>query len=108
MVRLKILSTISHESHYEYISVIDTMAADLVFCKSHVWSGYVPKYFRSLPRLLIDYLGIDSSDIFYPRYRMTHLAEDSEVWLTRPAPEHLVLGAARNCLYLLPLHRQIR
>ena len=84
------------------------MAADQVFCTNHVWGGYVPKYFRSLPRLLMDYLGIESSGIFYPRYRLTHLAEDSQVWLTRPALPHLVLGAARNCLYLLPLHRQIR
>ena len=97
-----------HQWNISMVNVIDTMAADLVFCKNHVWSGYVPKYFRGLPRLLMDYLGIDTSDIFYPRYRMTHLAEDSEVWLTRPAADHLVLGAARNCLYLLSLHRQIR
>ena len=97
-----------HQWNINMENVIDTMAADLVFCTNHVWGGYVPKYFRSLPRLLMDYLGIESSGIFYPRYRLTHLAEDSQVWLTRPALPHLVLGAARNCLYLLPLHRQIR
>ena len=97
-----------HQWNVSLVNVVDTMAADLVFCTNHVWGGYVPKYFRSLPRLLIDYLGIASPHIFYPRYRRTHLAEDSEVWLTRPALDHLVLGAARNCLYLIPLHRQIR
>ena len=97
-----------HQWNVRMENVIDTMAADHVFCTDHVYRGYKPMYFRSLPRLLIDYLGIESSHIFYPRYRMTHLAEDSEVWLCRPALDHLVLGAARNCLYLLSLHRQIR
>ena len=97
-----------HQMGIEMENVIDTMASDLVFCSQHVFGGHIPKYYRSLPRLLMDYLGISHSHIFFPRYRRTHLAEDSHTWIIRPALDHLVLGAARNCLYLIPLHHQLR
>ena len=103
----QICDCLFHQWNTRMENVIDTMAADLVFCSHNVYGRFIPKYYRSLPRLLIDYLGVGDSHIFYPRYRRTHLAEDSAVWTTRPLPDHLVVGAARNCLYLLPLHRQI-
>jgi len=89
-------------------SVWDTMAGDMVFSTQHVYDGFIPQYARSLPHLLKDYLGIADDKIFFPRYRRTHLAHDSSVWKTRPLPKHLVLGAARNTLYLLALYKVVK
>lgn len=104
----QICDCLFHQWDVKMENIMDTMAADLVFCSEYVFGKQIPKYFRSLPRLLVDYLGIATSHIFFPRYRRTQLASDSSVWVTRPAADHLVLGAARNCLYLLPLYNQIR
>jgi len=92
----------------EMVNVWDTMAGDLVFSTQNVFDGFVPQYARSLPHLLKDYMGIADSMIFFPRYRRTHLAFDSSVWKIRPLPNHLVLGAARNNLYLLALYKVVK
>ena len=97
-----------HQFDVKMINVYDTMVGDFVFCNQFCYGGYLPANFRSLSLLLRDYLGIEDFHIFYPRYRRTHMDQDSQVWVTRPASDYLLLGAARNCLYLLSLYNIIR
>ena len=85
-------------------NIWNTMAGDIVFSND----GFVPQYARSLAHLLKDYLGIADTKIYFPRYRRSHLAYDSSIWQSRPPPTHLVLGAARNTLYLLALYKKVR
>eukprot|EP00092_Neocalanus_flemingeri_P013813 GFUD01014899.1.p1 GENE.GFUD01014899.1~~GFUD01014899.1.p1 ORF type:complete len:196 (-),score=51.45 GFUD01014899.1:46-633(-) len=80
----------------------------MLFSTQYVYDGFIPRYARSLAHLLKDYLGIADSDIYFPRYRRTHLAYDSSIWKARPLPNHLVLGAARNTLYMLALYKVVR
>ena len=63
---------------------------------------------RSLAHLLKNYLGIADNKIYFPQYIRSHLAYDSNIWQSRPPPTHLVLGAARNTLYLLALYKVVR
>ena len=97
-----------HQYGVKLEKVYDTMIGDVVFCNQNVYRGFLPAYNRSLVSLLRNYLGIEDFHIFYPRYRRTHLNEDSEVWMQRPSSEYLLLGAARNCLYLQSLFKIIR
>ena len=89
-------------------NVFDTMIGDIVFLNQYAFGGFLPAFNRSLSTVLRDYLGIEDFHIFYPRYRRTHLAEDSAVWVERPSSISLLLGAARNCLYLPALYRIVR
>jgi len=99
---------LTHQWGVTLTNVWDTLAGDMVFSTQFVYDGFVPQYARSLPHLLKDYLGIADSKIYFPRYRRTHLAYDSSIWKARPLPQHLVLGAARNTLYLLALYKVVR
>ena len=89
-------------------NVFDTMIGDIVFLNQYAFGGFLPAFNRSLSMVLRDYLGIEDFHIFYPRYRRTHLAKDSTVWEARPASNSLLLGAARNCLYLQALFQIVR
>jgi len=86
----------------------DTMIADQVFCTQMVFGGFVPGFYRSLSMILRNYLGIEDYHIFYPRYRRDSYEKDMAVWYLRPISEYLLLGAARNCLYLPALYKIIR
>ena len=97
-----------HQYEVKIGRVYDTMIGDHVFCNQFCSGGFLPANFRSLPLLLRDYLGIEDFHIFYPRVRRTHLDQDSAVWEQRPSSDYLLLGAARNCLYLLPLSSLVR
>ena len=97
-----------HQFDVKVVNVSDTMVGDYVFCSQFCYGGYLQANFRSLSLLLRDYLGIEDFHIFYPRYRRTHLDQDSKVWETRPSSDYLLLGAARNCLYLLSLYNIVR
>ena len=97
-----------HQFDVSVVNVYDTMVGDYVFCNQFCYGGYLPANFRSLSLLLRDYLGIEDFHIFYPRYRRTHLDQDSKVWEARPSSDYLLLGAARNCLYLISLYNIVR
>ena len=103
-----IADCLHHQYGVEIVNMYDTMVGDQVLLNQQVFEGFLPSNFRSLSTLLRDYLGIEDYHIFYPRYRRTHLEQDSSVWETRPASQWLLLGAARNCLYLQALHRVVR
>ena len=97
-----------HQYGVEIVNLYDTMVGDQVFLNQQVYEGFLPSNFRSLSSVLRDYLGIEDYHIFYPRYRRIHLEQDSSVWETRPASQCLLLGAARNCLYLQALYGVVR
>jgi len=99
---------LTHQWNISLTNVWDTMAGDMVFSTQYIYDGFVPQYARSLPHLLKDYLGIADDKIYFPRYRRSHLAYDSSIWKIRPLPSHLVLGAARNTLYLIALYKVVR
>jgi len=97
-----------HQYKINLENVWDTLAGDLVFANQHIFSGFVPKFGRCLGGLLRDYLGVEDKDIFYPRQRRTHLDEDSSIWMQRPLPPHLLIGAARTALYLPELYNIVK
>jgi len=97
-----------HQYDVKIENVFDTMIADQVFCTNMVFGGFIPGFYRSLSMILRDYLGIEDYHIFYPRYRRDSYEKDMTVWDLRPMSEYLVLGAARNCLYLPALQKMIR
>ena len=97
-----------HQYGVEITNMYDTMVGDQVFLSQQVYEGFLPSNFRSLSSALRDYLGIEDYHIFYPRYRRTHLVQDTSVWEARPASHCLLLGAARNCLYLQALYGVVR
>ena len=99
---------LTHQWSVTLSNVWDTMAGDMVFSTQHVYDGFVPQYIRSLAHLLKNYLGIADNKIYFPQYIRSHLAYDSNIWQSRPPPTHLVLGAARNTLYLLALYKVVR
>ena len=103
-----IADCLHHQYGVEIVNMYDTMVGDQVLLNQQVFEGFLPSNFRSLSTLLRDYLGIEDYHIFYPRYRRTHLEQDTSVWETRPASQCLLLGAARNCLYLQALYGVVR
>ena len=96
-----------HQFGLEIKNPVDTMIADLTYCSQRVHDGFIPATYRSLQVCLKQYLGVADHHIFFPRYRLAYRDQDTMIWESRPLPQHLVVGAARNCLYLLPLFRII-
>ena len=103
-----IADCLHHQYGVEIVNMYDTMVGDQVFLNQQVFEGFLPSNFRSLSTVLRDYLGIEDYHIFYPRYRRTHMEQDTSVWKARPASQCLLLGAARNCLYLQALYGVVR
>ena len=97
-----------HQHEVRLAGVWDTMAADMVFVTATVQFGLLPRYTRSQAHLLRDYLGVDDLHLAFPRYRRAHLSADLARWRERPLPEHLLLIAAREVLYLPCLHALVR
>ncbi len=89
-------------------NVYDTLAAHVLFVTWSLYAGYMPKYAHSLGNLARAYFGISGSSLFFPHYRLSQLREDMAIWMERPLPENLVIGAARNAAYLLDLQRATR
>jgi len=104
----QIADCLHHQWEVDIVNIWDTMAGDIVFTTQFVYDGFIPQYVRSLSHLLKDYIGIADSHIYFPRYRRSHLAYDSSIWKGRPLPDHLMLGGARNVLYLLALYKVVR
>ncbi len=73
-----------------------------------MYAGHLPKYAYSLPNLVRGYFGVTGAHLFFPHYRQHSLREDTAVWLERPLPSHLEIGAVRNAAYLLDLQRATR
>jgi len=93
-----------HQYDVTLENVFDTLSADIVFHLNwSVHKGYIQKYARALPHMAKEYLGVKDSDLFFPKVRKSRLKEDTSIWRQRPLPKHLVLGAVRKTIYLLPL-----
>ena len=81
-----------------FLGVFDTMAGDMVYISNNLLFGLLPRYTRSQSHLIRDYLGVEDDQIAFPRYRRAKLAEEQEVWRTRPLAQNLQLLAARGVL----------
>ncbi len=73
-----------------------------------LYAGFFPKYAWSVNNLARAYFGVTGTHLFFPHYRYHNLREDMRIWLERPLPESLEIGAVRNAAYLLDLQRATR
>ena len=89
-------------------NVYDTLAAHALFVTWSIYSGYLPKYAHSYNNLVRGYLGIRGESLFFPHYRAHNEKSDTAIWMNRPLPDHLLLGAARNVMHLLDLQNATR
>ncbi len=89
-------------------NVYDTLAAHALFLTWAHYAGYLPKFSYSVSYMARAYLGIKGKDLFFPHYRQDNLAEDTAIWLERPLPDNLEIGAVRCVAYLLDLQRATR
>ena len=97
-----------HQYNTKLVNVYDTMAMHDVFM---VWAhqdGLIAKYAATMNNLARAYLGIAGASLFFPHYRKSCMSMDTAVWLERPLPQHLELGAVQNVIYLLDLQRVTR
>jgi len=90
-----------HQYGLELENVFDTLAGHVVF------SNWLVKRENRMAKpihlAVKDYLGVPEEHLFSPRYSQSSLKSDTSVWLARPLPHHLLVGAARNCMFLLSL-----
>ena len=68
-------------------------------------SGHLPKYAPSCAHLARVYLGVKGAHLYLPKYRLSHLDQDTAVWMERPMTKVLEINAVRDTMYLLEVHR---
>ena len=89
-------------------NVYDTLVSHALFMTTALYAGFLPTNAHSVANLARAYLGISGTCLFYPHYRADRIAEDSAIWMERPLSDTLLVGAARNVMYLLDLQRATR
>ena len=92
----------------ELKNVYDTLAAHVVFATWALYAGYLPKYAASYNNSVRCYLGVETKFLFFQHLRLDHLELDAGIWNKRPLQPELEIGAMRNVMYLLDLHRMTR
>ena len=92
-----------HQYGVQLENVFDTLAGHVVFSNWLLKSDHkVSKHFDCTIK---DYLGVPDEHLYTNNYSTSLLKSDTSTWLTRPLTKNLVVGTARNCLYLLALAR---
>ena len=89
-------------------NVYDTLVSHALFMTTALYAGYLPTNAHSLTNLARAFLGISSTCLFHPHYRADRISDDSNIWMERPLSNTLLVGAARNVMYLLDLQRATR
>ena len=89
-------------------NVYDTLVSHALFMTTALYAGYLPTNAHSVTNLARAYLGISGTCLFHPHYRADRIREDSNIWIERPLSNTLLVGAARNVMYLLDLQRATR
>jgi len=90
-----------HQYGLELENVFDTLAGHVVF--SNWLVKRENRMAKPIDLAVRDYLGVPDEHLFSPRYSSSSLKSDTSVWLARPLPHHLLVGATRNCMFLLSL-----
>ena len=86
-------------------NVVDLTAQHSLFFALTTGAGHLPKYTPSTPHLARAYLGVKGSHLYLPKYRLSHLNEDTAIWMERPLTRVLEVNAVRDTMYLLEIHR---
>lgn len=95
-----------HQFGVNLNNVFDTQAAEVyVYMLQH--RGSVPSFVSGLPTLLIRYLKLLPSHVFFSHVRQECSENDELVWFERPLPSHLAEGLARNVMYLRELRLEL-
>eukprot|EP00092_Neocalanus_flemingeri_P003626 GFUD01003893.1.p1 GENE.GFUD01003893.1~~GFUD01003893.1.p1 ORF type:complete len:558 (-),score=213.06 GFUD01003893.1:414-2087(-) len=97
----QISDTLYHQYGLELENIFDTLAGHLVF-SNWVLQGE-QRVAKHLDYTVKDYLGVPDEHLYTTHYSSSTLKSDTSIWLARPLPDHLLRGAARNCMYLLAL-----
>lgn len=97
----QVSDTLYHQYDLELENVFDTLAGHVVFSNWLVKKDH--KIAKPLDLAVRDYLGVPEEHLFSPRYSQSSLKADTSVWLARPLPHNLLVGASRNCMFLLSL-----
>jgi len=93
--------TLYHQYGLELENVFDTLAGHVVF-SNWVMKGDM-RLAKTLDYTVRDYLGVPDEHLHTTRYSSSTLKAETAVWLARPLPRHLLVGAARNSMFLLSL-----
>jgi len=97
----QVSDTLFHQYGLELENVFDTLAGHVVF--SNWLVKRENRMAKPLDLAVKDYLGVPEEHLFSPRYSQSSLKSDTSVWLARPLPHYLLVGAARNSMFLLSL-----
>jgi len=97
----QVSDTLYHQYGLELENVFDTLAGHVVFSNWLVKKDH--RIAKPLDLAVRDYLGVPEEHLFSPRYSQSSLKADTSVWLDRPLPHNLLVGASRNCMFLLSL-----
>lgn len=95
-----------HQFDINLNNVFDTQAAE-VYVHMLQHKGAVPSFVSGLPTLLIRYLKLSPSHVFFSHVRQECSENDELVWFERPLPSHLGEGLARNVMYLRELRLEL-
>ncbi|XP_042870217.1 piRNA biogenesis protein EXD1-like isoform X1 [Penaeus japonicus] len=95
-----------HQFGINLNNVFDTQAAE-VYVHMLQHRGAVPSFVSGLPTLLIRYLKLSPSHVFFSHVRQECSENDELVWFERPLPSHLGEGLARNVMYLRELRLEL-
>jgi len=94
-----------HQAGVRVRNVVDLTAQHSLFFALTTGAGHLPKYTPSTPHLARAYLGVKGSHLYLPKYRLSHLNEDTAIWMERPLTKVLEVNAVRDTMYLLEIHR---
>ena len=93
--------TLYHQYDLELLNIFDTMAGHVVF--SNWVSKDANRSVRSLDLILRCYMGIPDEHLSSFKCSGRGLQTETSVWSKRPLPEHMMMDAAKNSMYLLSL-----
>jgi len=95
--------TLYHQYGLELENVFDTLAGHVVFSNWVAKSDH--RLAKPLDQTIRDYLGVPDEHLHTTHSSSSTLKAETSVWLGRPLTDQMLLGAARNCMYLLSLAR---
>jgi len=99
----QVSDTLYHQYGVQLENVFDTLAGHVVFSNWLLKSEQ--KVAKHLDCTIKDYLGVPDEHLYTTHYSSSSLKSDTSMWLSRPLPVNLIVGAARNCIFLLALAR---
>ena len=94
--------TLYHQYDLELSNIFDTLAGHAVF-SNWVSKEDANRSVRSLDLILRCYMGIPDEHLSSSKCSGRGLQTETSIWTKRPLPEHMLMDAAKNSMYLLSL-----